>query len=104
MMTVYFKPDRGGHIHELDYKPKRINLPNTLYAEKKRCIMTRLLTHIVGDGMEQAKSIHDAMPSKQAGLEKMLYYDTYLKEGLIDHFFGIWYNGKKMFSGMNMGK
>src|SRR3972149_7699893 len=39
------------------------------------------------DDLEQAKSIHDLMPSKQAGLEKMLHYDTYLKEGLIDHFF-----------------
>ncbi|MDO8142931.1 MAG: DUF1926 domain-containing protein [Candidatus Brocadiales bacterium] len=85
-MTVYFNPDRGGHIYELDYKPKKINLLNTLMRRKE--VYHNKVTDILHkDDAGQAKSIHDLMPSKQAGLEKMLYYDTYLKEGLIDHFF-----------------
>ena len=85
-MTVYFKPDRGGHIYELDYKPKRINLLNTL-MRRKEVYHNKITDTLHKDGTGQARSIHDLMPSKQAGLEKMLYYDTYLKEGLIDHFF-----------------
>ena len=85
-MTVYFKPDRGGHIYELDYKPKRINLLNTL-MRRREVYHNKITDTLYKDDLEQAKSIHDLMPSKQTGLEKMLYYDTYLKEGLIDHFF-----------------
>ncbi|HHT9114201.1 MAG TPA: alpha-amylase/4-alpha-glucanotransferase domain-containing protein [Candidatus Wunengus sp. YC65] len=85
-MTVYFKPDRGGHIYELDYKPKRINLINTL-MRRKEVYHKKIIDSLHQGDTGQAKSIHDVMPSKQAGLEKMLYYDTYLKEGLIDHFF-----------------
>jgi len=85
-MTVYFKPDRGGHIYELDYKPKRINLLNTL-MRRREVYHNKITDTLYKDDLEPAKSIHDLMPSKQTGLEKMLYYDTYLKEGLIDHFF-----------------
>jgi len=85
-ITVYFKPDRGGHIYELDYKPKKVNLLNTL-MRRKEVYHEKITQTLHRDATGQAKSIHDLMPSKQAGLEKMLYYDTYLKESLIDHFF-----------------
>jgi len=54
---------------------------------RKEVYHNKITDTLYKDDLEQAKSIHDLMPSKQTGLEKMLYYDTYLKEGLIDHFF-----------------
>ena len=68
-MTVYFKPDRGGHIYELDYKPKRINLLNTL-MRRKEVYHKKITDTVYKDDLEQAKSIHDLMPSKQTGLER----------------------------------
>ncbi len=85
-ITAYIKPDRGGHIYEIDYKPKRINLLNTL-MRRKEVYHNKITDALHKDDAGQAKSIHDAMPSKQTGLDKMLHYDTYLKECLIDHFF-----------------
>jgi len=61
-------------------------LLNTL-MRRREVYHNKITDTLYKDDLEQAKSIHDLMPSKQTGLEKMLYYDTYLKEGLIDHFF-----------------
>lgn len=85
-ITAYFKPESGGHLYELDYKPKKINLQNTL-MRRKETYHEKISRSTSQRQDGAAKSIHDAMPSKQEGLEKLLHYDTHLKESLIDHFF-----------------
>ncbi|MDI6759208.1 MAG: DUF1926 domain-containing protein [Candidatus Brocadiaceae bacterium] len=84
LLNAYFKPDRGGHLYELDYKPRGLNLLNTLSrreeAYHKKILEARPQTH-VGD----VKSIHDIIPQVEEELKQRLHYDGYLKEGLIDH-------------------
>ncbi|HLG29216.1 MAG TPA: alpha-amylase/4-alpha-glucanotransferase domain-containing protein [Candidatus Brocadiales bacterium] len=85
-LKAYFKPDRGGHLYELDYKAKGINLLNTL-ARRKEAYHKKIISSSSGAQSNEVKSIHDIAAPKQKGLEKMLHYDWYLRESLIDHFF-----------------
>lgn len=84
LLNAYFKPDRGGHLYELDYKPRGLNLLNTLSrreeAYHKKILEARPQTHV-----EDVKSIHDIIPQIEEELKQRLHYDGYLKEGLIDH-------------------
>lgn len=85
-LDAYFKPDRGGHLYEFDYKAKGINLLNTL-ARRKEAYHKKVISSSSGVQSNEVKSIHDIAAPKQKGLEKMLFYDWYLRESLIDHFF-----------------
>jgi alpha-amylase len=87
-LNAYFKPDRGGHLYEFDYKAKGINLLNTL-ARRKEAYHKKIISSSSEVQSGEAKSIHDTTAPKQEGLEKMLHYDWYLRESLIDHFFGM---------------
>ncbi|MGR3311532.1 MAG: alpha-amylase/4-alpha-glucanotransferase domain-containing protein [Candidatus Brocadiales bacterium] len=87
-LDAYFKPDRGGHLYEFDYKAKGINLLNTL-ARRKEAYHNKIISLKNGVQSGAAKSIHDVAAPKQEGLEKKLHYDWYLRESLIDHFFGM---------------
>ncbi|HHT9154553.1 MAG TPA: alpha-amylase/4-alpha-glucanotransferase domain-containing protein, partial [Candidatus Tripitaka sp. YC43] len=84
LLNAYFKPDRGGHLYELDYKPRGLNLLNTLSrreeAYHKKILEARPETHA-----KDVKSIHDIIPQVEEELKQRLHYDGYLKEGLIDH-------------------
>lgn len=86
VMNAYFKPSRGGHLYELDYRPGGINLINTL-TRREEAYHRRLLH---GKRLRQekgVKSIHERMPEVDASLRRQLLYDSYQKESLVEHFF-----------------
>ncbi|MEE9200874.1 MAG: alpha-amylase/4-alpha-glucanotransferase domain-containing protein [Candidatus Brocadiales bacterium] len=85
-LNAYFKPSRGGHLYELDYRPKCVNLTNTL-ARREEIYHTKVLRKEGAKGKKGAKSIHKRRPRTEKGLGKRLIYDGYRKESLIDHFF-----------------
>ncbi|MBI2560278.1 MAG: DUF1926 domain-containing protein, partial [Planctomycetes bacterium] len=85
-LSAYFKPDRGGHLYEFDYKAKGLNLLNTL-ARRKEAYHKKIASSSSKVQGDRVKSIHDIVAPQQEGLEKMLHYDWYLRESLIDHFF-----------------
>ncbi|HHT9119924.1 MAG TPA: alpha-amylase/4-alpha-glucanotransferase domain-containing protein [Candidatus Hypogeohydataceae bacterium YC41] len=83
-LSAYFKPDRGGHLYELDYKPKGLNLLNTL-SRREEAYHKKILQAQPGANPEGVKSIHEVVPEIEEGLKARLQYDSYLREGLIDH-------------------
>ncbi|MEE9514746.1 MAG: alpha-amylase/4-alpha-glucanotransferase domain-containing protein [Candidatus Brocadiales bacterium] len=85
-LNAYFRPSRGGHLYELDYRPKCVNLMNTLTSREEA--YHRKLRHKKKPAREEgAKSIHKLTQKIKKGVGKELVYDRYQKEGLIDHMF-----------------
>ena len=72
------KPDLGGGVFELDYRPKRFNLLNVLGRRAEgyhgACSTRRARARSAGDG---PVSIHDLIAVKSAGLEDLLIYDRH---------------------------
>lgn len=90
IFSLYFSPSSGGSLFELDFKPKSINLLDTL-TRREEGYHNKLLEvqekQKSGDN-EQVASIHDLVLTKEEGLEKFLTYDWYRRGSLIDHFLG----------------
>ncbi len=86
-LAAYVKPDLGGGVFELDYRPKRFNLLNVLgrrpegYHGKLLEASRKQAGH--GDG---PVSIHDLNTVKSAGLEELLRYDRHPRLGFVEHF------------------
>jgi alpha-amylase len=88
-VAAYVKPDLGGGVFELDYRPRRFNLLNVL-GRRPEGYHQRLLEAArkhAGDGAGGPVSIHDLTAVKSAGLEDLLRYDRHPRLGFIDHFF-----------------
>ncbi|HEX9654262.1 MAG TPA: alpha-amylase/4-alpha-glucanotransferase domain-containing protein [bacterium] len=91
VMNLYFAPERGGSLFELDYKPKAINLLDTM-TRREESYHKKLLG--TGEGHEQGNqqgegeiaSIHDLVVMKEEGLQNHLHYDFYWRTSLLDHF------------------
>lgn len=86
--NLYFSPHDGGTIFEMDYKPKTVNLLDTM-TRRKEAYHQRLLDlkNSNDNGSDSGtKSIHDIVTTKEPGLEKRLKYDWYRRTSLIDHF------------------
>jgi alpha-amylase len=87
-VAAYVKPDLGGGVFELDYRPKRFNLLNVLgrraegYHERLREAARK--SNAAGGG--GPVSIHDLNAVKSAGLEELLEYDRAPRLGFVDHF------------------
>ena len=87
--AVYIKPDLGGGVFELDYRPKRFNLLNVLarrpegYHERLREAARKSAQGAAGGPV----SIHDLNAVKSAGLEELFAYDRNPRLGFVDHFF-----------------
>ena len=87
-LNLYLAPHTGGTLFELDYKPKAINLIDTM-TRRKEAYHNKLLnlksqTH--NEDPSSIASIHDLVVAKEPGLEKKLKYDRYRRTSLIDHF------------------
>lgn len=86
--NLYFAPHTGGTLFEMDYKPKAINLLDTM-TRRKEAYHNKLLSlnnhanHNNGSGVS---SIHDLVIAKEPDLDKKLKYDWYRRSSLIDHF------------------
>jgi alpha-amylase len=86
-IAVFFKPDRGGSMYELDLREIAHNLLATL-SRRQEAYHETIRRHAEGGLHGQgAQSIHDRVVFKQAGLERLLQYDPYLRKSLIDHFY-----------------
>lgn len=88
-IAAYVKPDLGGGVYELDYRPKRFNLLNVL-ARRPEGYHRRLLDAIkqgTGDG-GGVQSIHDLVAVKSTGLDELLDYDRHPRLAFIEHFLG----------------
>lgn len=90
LMNLYFDPDRGGALFELDYKPKSFNLVNTLSRKEevyhKDVLRSQAHQMTLTGTTNGASSIHDAVRVKEAGLDKLLTYDKCRKTCLVEHF------------------
>jgi alpha-amylase len=86
--AVYVKPDVGGGVFELDYRPKRFNLLNVL-GRRAEGYHRRLLEAARNQAHHGAGpvSIHDLLAVKSAGLEDLLRYDTSPRFAFIEHFY-----------------
>ena len=89
VFNLYFDPQIGGRLFEFDLCQKTLNLLDTMSRHEEA--YHRKLTEAAqnppsGDGDEVA-SIHDLVVTKEDGLEKLLNYDWYEHDSLIDHFF-----------------
>jgi alpha-amylase len=82
-------PESGGCLLELDYKPRAVNLTDTLTRRKEAYHRGLLERHkpeeASAGGGGQPLSIHERMGSKEEGLDKLLVYDTYDRRSFLDH-------------------
>jgi len=85
MLNLYLAPSCGGHIIELDYRPKQFNLTNTFTRRKEAYHYNMGKTSQQdADGISQPKSIHNINYAEE-GLKNILDYDWYKRDSLIDH-------------------
>jgi alpha-amylase len=85
VMNLYFKPDVGGSLVELDYKPLAFNILDIL-SRREEGYHRRLMAK--GGKLDDSTSVHDGVLVKEPGLEKHLDFDWYRHASLVDHFFG----------------
>lgn len=88
VIDAYFKPEEGGMLFELDYKPVPFNVLDILSRRPEgyhKKLKQPANSEAGGDGIH---SIHDMVVVKETGLEKLLNYDWYRRASFIDHFIG----------------
>jgi len=81
-IALYLHPKRGGHLYEFDLRFANFNAADT-FSRRYEAYHDKVARAVVGD--DAAASIHDRVLAKEAGLEKLLKYDAYLRESLVDH-------------------
>jgi alpha-amylase len=87
-VAAYVKPDLGGAVFELDYRPKRFNLLNVLgrRAEGYHGRLRDAARKAEGGGAGGPVSIHDLTAVKSTGLDELLRYDRAPRLGFVEHF------------------
>ncbi len=92
LMNLYFDPDCGGALFELDYKPRSFNLLNNFSRKEEvyhKDVMRSQSHQMTLTGtVNGASSIHDIVRVKESGLEKLLAYDRCRKACFVEHFLG----------------
>lgn len=89
VINCYLKPDLGGSMFELDFKPISLNLLDVVTRREEGYHKKLALAKAPHAPTEGAESIHDVVLTKEEGLERFLHYDWYRRGSLIDHFFGV---------------
>lgn len=84
-LAAYFSPRAGGSLYELDLRLICHNLLGTL-SRRPEAYHESILKHVRGEHHDAGPGIPDRVIFKQAGLEKQLQYDSYLRKSLLDHF------------------
>ena len=85
-LNIFIDPDEGGGVVELDYRPKAINLSNTL-SRWLEGYHHKLKAGMLPTGGEAA-SIHDMVLVKEAGLERYLSFDAFRRGSFIERVLG----------------
>lgn len=86
-LNGFLKPDYGGALMELDFKPKSFQVTNVM-GRRFEPYHRKLGQAESGAGGGAPKTIHDLVRVKEPGLEKKLQYDRYLRASFLDHFLG----------------
>jgi len=89
VFNLYFAPQIGGALYEMDFKPKDFNLLDILSRREEG--YHKKISEIKNQELkttEKFASIHDLVQVKEEGLEKLLTYDWYRRGSFIDHFLG----------------
>ncbi len=84
-LNLFFSPHNGGSLIEMDYRPKCVNLSNTL-SRWEEGYHHRVKEQGSEANKGEAESIHDLTVSKEEDLEKYLFFDKRQRLSLIDHF------------------
>ena len=87
-LNCVFSPHRGASLMELDYKPKSVNIINTL-RRRQEGYHQKIKQNLVdaGQNQSQPQSIHDVARIKQGGIdERSLVYDLFPRHCCLDHF------------------
>ncbi|MFQ6113179.1 MAG: alpha-amylase/4-alpha-glucanotransferase domain-containing protein [bacterium] len=88
-LNLYFAPEHGGSLFELDFKPKAVNLLDTMTRREESYHKKLKEFKQNRHGAEgEIASIHDLVTTKEEGLEDLLHYDWYRRSSLLDHFLG----------------
>ncbi len=85
-LNAYLSPSNGGTLFELDFKPKAMNLMDSMSRRQEAYHQKLLNMKNHKPSSEGIASIHDMVVAKEEGLEKRLHYDWYRRSSLIDHF------------------
>ncbi len=88
LINCYLKPDQGGAMFELDFKPISLNLLDVVTRREEGYHKKLSLARVAQPPSSGAESIHDVVLTKEEGLDRFLHYDWYRRASLIDHFFG----------------
>jgi len=90
LLNLYFDPDKGGSLVELDFRPKCFNLINTLTRREevyhKEILKPELHQLTLTGTTNGAASIHDMIRVKEVNLQDHLNYDWYRRSCFIEHF------------------
>ena len=87
-LNVYFKPDLGGSIFELDVKKISYNLIDVL-TRREEGYHGKLKAIRKQEAQPNATaSIHDFVRLNKENFDEYLQYDWYRRYALLDHFFG----------------
>jgi alpha-amylase len=81
-LAIYLNPRRGGHLTEFDLRTIAFNAGDT-FSRRYEAYHDKVARAMVGTN--DAASIHDRVVAKEKGLDKLLKYDSYLRESLVDH-------------------
>lgn len=87
-LNLYFSPEQGGSLFELDYKPKNFNLINTL-ARREEAYHEKISPPVWEKQPELPEPTRKMVDqAKFKGYDKLLTYDRHPRFCLIDHFLG----------------
>ena len=87
--NLYFSPHNGGTLFEMDYKPKAVNLLDTMSRREEgyhRKLLKMNEHQVSNSNNDNVASIHDKIVAKEKDLDKKLFFDNYRRSSLIDHF------------------
>jgi len=87
--AVYVKPDQGGAVYELDFRPKRFNLLNVL-SRRPEGYHAKLAAAAKAPAKKDTgavQSIHDLTQLKSTGLDQLLVYDRHPRHAFVEHVF-----------------
>ncbi len=83
-LSLFIKPSYGGSMFEIDYRPKNLNITDTLRRRFEAYHVK--IKEAQAPGKEVGKSIHEIVVAKEKDLENYLIYDWHNKYSFMDHF------------------
>ncbi len=88
-LSIFISPEAGGSVQELDFRPREVNLSDTL-TRWEEGYHFKLIEAVAGGKVEteETSSIHDIVRVKEEGLEKYLKYDHVKRASFVDRFIG----------------